>query len=150
ARAGVAAVGRSAPARALGGPADLPPHVHQARPRARRPRRLPHDRTRGRPASRLLGGPRGRRAASAPRPPPLPAPRPRGAPRPAALPITMTRVRIEGVGHGRTRMSIESVFPSAEAMEQILAMGMEEGLTQAVGQIGAILAEDTDMIRGRR
>ena len=39
-------------------------------------------------------------------------------------------------------MSIESLFPSREAMEQVLAMGMEEGLTQAVGQIDAILAED--------
>ena len=28
-------------------------------------------------------------------------------------------------------------------MEQLLAMGMEEGLTEAVGQIDAILAEDT-------
>jgi hypothetical protein len=27
-------------------------------------------------------------------------------------------------------------------MEQVIAMGMEEGLTQAVGQIDAILAED--------
>ena len=54
-----------------------------------------------------------------------------------------TRVRVEAVGQGRTRMSIESVFPSTEAMEQVLAMGMEEGLTQAVGQIDAILAEDT-------
>jgi hypothetical protein len=27
-------------------------------------------------------------------------------------------------------------------MEQLAAMGMEEGLTQAVGQIDAILAED--------
>ncbi len=58
------------------------------------------------------------------------------------LPMTTARVRIEDVGHGRTRMSIASVFPSAEAMEQVLAMGMEEGLTQAVGQIDAILAED--------
>ena len=49
---------------------------------------------------------------------------------------------IEPIGDGRTRMSIESVFPSAEAMEQVLAMGMEEGLTEAVGQIDAILAED--------
>jgi uncharacterized protein YndB with AHSA1/START domain len=59
------------------------------------------------------------------------------------LPMFTGRVRIEEVGHGRTRMSIESVFPSTEAMEQVLAMGMEEGLTQAVGQIDAILAEDT-------
>ncbi len=27
-------------------------------------------------------------------------------------------------------------------MEQLLAMGMEEGLSQAIGQIDAILAED--------
>ena len=39
-------------------------------------------------------------------------------------------------------MSIESHFPSTEAMEQLLAMGMEEGMKQAVGQIDAILAED--------
>jgi uncharacterized protein YndB with AHSA1/START domain len=57
------------------------------------------------------------------------------------LPATQSRVRIEEIGDGRTRMSIESVFPSLEAMEQVLAMGMEEGLTQAVGQIDAILAE---------
>jgi uncharacterized protein YndB with AHSA1/START domain len=58
------------------------------------------------------------------------------------LPMNTIHVRIEEVGSGRTRMSIESVFPSAEAMEQILGMGMEEGLTLAVGQIDAILAED--------
>jgi uncharacterized protein YndB with AHSA1/START domain len=58
------------------------------------------------------------------------------------LPLTTARVRIEQISPGRTRMSIESVFPSTEAMEQVLAMGMEEGLTQAVGQIDAILAED--------
>jgi uncharacterized protein YndB with AHSA1/START domain len=52
------------------------------------------------------------------------------------------RVTIEPIDGGRTRMSIESRFPSTEAMEQVLAMGMEEGLTQAVGQIDAILAED--------
>ncbi len=59
-----------------------------------------------------------------------------------ALPRNEGRVTIEAVGDGRTRMSIDSIFPSAEAMEQVLAMGMEEGITQAVGQIDAILAED--------
>jgi hypothetical protein len=39
-------------------------------------------------------------------------------------------------------MSIISTFPSIEAMEQLMAFGMEEGLTQAVGQIDAILAEE--------
>jgi len=57
------------------------------------------------------------------------------------LPRNEGRVTIEPVGDGRTRMSIETLFPSAAAMEQILAMGVEEGLTQAIGQIDAILAE---------
>ena len=58
------------------------------------------------------------------------------------LPNTSFRVAIEEIGNGRTRMTIESIFPSAEAMEQLTAMGMEEGIKQAVGQIDAILAED--------
>ena len=52
------------------------------------------------------------------------------------------RVTIEAIGAGRTRMSIRTTFPSVKGMEQVLAMGMEEGLTQAVGQIDALLAED--------
>ena len=59
------------------------------------------------------------------------------------MPISTIRVGIEEVAQGRTRMSIESVFPSTEAMEQVLAMGQDEGLTQAVSQIDAILAEET-------
>jgi uncharacterized protein YndB with AHSA1/START domain len=59
-----------------------------------------------------------------------------------ALPRNELIVTIAEVGDGRTRMSIQSVFPSNEAMEQALAMGMEPGLTEAVGQIDAILAED--------
>ncbi len=62
-----------------------------------------------------------------------------GTPRP----INTIRVRIEEVAQGRTRMSIEIVFPSTEAMEQVLATGTVEGLSQAVSQIDAILAEDT-------
>jgi uncharacterized protein YndB with AHSA1/START domain len=58
------------------------------------------------------------------------------------VPGSTARVTIEEVGGGRTRMSIESRFPSTEAMEQLLAMGMEAGLTQAIGQIDAILAAD--------
>jgi uncharacterized protein YndB with AHSA1/START domain len=58
-----------------------------------------------------------------------------------ALPRNEGRVTIEEIDAGRTRMSIESIFPSTEAMEQVRAMGMEEGLKQAVGQIDAILAE---------
>jgi uncharacterized protein YndB with AHSA1/START domain len=66
----------------------------------------------------------------------------------AELPMATARVRIEDIGGGRTRMSIEHEFPSVEAMEQVLAMGMEEGLRQAAGQIDAILAEDPSVTRG--
>jgi len=58
-----------------------------------------------------------------------------------AFPRNEGRVTIEPIDGGRTRMSIESQFPSPDAMEKVLAMGMEEGLTLAVGQIDAILAE---------
>jgi uncharacterized protein YndB with AHSA1/START domain len=57
------------------------------------------------------------------------------------MPMNDMRVTIRDLGNGRTRMSIESVFPDTAAMEQLLAMGMEQGLTDAVGQIDAILAE---------
>jgi len=60
----------------------------------------------------------------------------------ADMPIMTATVSIEDIGAGRTRMSIASVFPDTQAMEQVLAMGMEEGLTQAIGQIDALLAED--------
>jgi uncharacterized protein YndB with AHSA1/START domain len=58
------------------------------------------------------------------------------------MPMNSARVTIEEIGDGRARMSILSIFPSLSAMEQQLAMGMEAGLTQAVGQIDAILAAD--------
>ncbi len=61
----------------------------------------------------------------------------------SAMPINTIRVAIEEVAQGRTRMSIEIVFPSTEAMEQVLAMGTEEGLGQAVSQIDALLAQET-------
>jgi uncharacterized protein YndB with AHSA1/START domain len=58
------------------------------------------------------------------------------------MPTGLMELVVEEVGAGRTRMSINSTFPSTEVMEQLLAMGQEEGMTQAVGQIDAILAED--------
>jgi uncharacterized protein YndB with AHSA1/START domain len=50
-------------------------------------------------------------------------------------------VTIEPIEGGRTRMTIENTFPDVATMEQLLAMGQEEGMTQAIGQIDAILAE---------
>ena len=58
------------------------------------------------------------------------------------LPGMTASITIEEVEAGRTRMTMESRFPDTASMEQVLAMGMEEGLTQAVGQIDAILGED--------
>ncbi len=58
------------------------------------------------------------------------------------LPPNEARVTIAEIGDGRARMSIENTFRDVAAMEQLLAMGMEDGLTQALGQIDAILAEE--------
>ena len=43
---------------------------------------------------------------------------------------------------GATRMVIESRFPSREAMDQLIQMGMDEGLRKAMSQIGAVLTGD--------
>ena len=65
------------------------------------------------------------------------------------MPIVDMAVTIAGLGAGRTRMSIASTFGDVAGMEQLLAMGMEIGLTQAVGQIDAILAEPATAPRAR-
>ena len=57
------------------------------------------------------------------------------------LPMTSARVTIKDIGGGRTRMTLESTYPDTESMEKLLAMGMEQGLVEAVGQIDAILTE---------
>jgi Activator of Hsp90 ATPase homolog 1-like protein len=42
---------------------------------------------------------------------------------------------------GGTRMTLTSTFASAEQLEEMVRMGMEEGLAGALGQIDAVLAE---------
>ncbi|RJU00896.1 SRPBCC domain-containing protein [Arthrobacter frigidicola] len=42
---------------------------------------------------------------------------------------------------GRTRMTTVTVFESAEQLQQMLEMGMEEGVREGMGQIDALLAE---------
>jgi uncharacterized protein YndB with AHSA1/START domain len=56
----------------------------------------------------------------------------------ADMPASTVRVRMTE-HDGGTRMELRSVFDSREHMEQLIAMGMEEGLTQAVGQMDAVL-----------
>ena len=57
-----------------------------------------------------------------------------------ALPVTNTVVTLTERDGGRTLMAINSQFPSLEAMEQLIAMGMDEGMKEALSQIDAILA----------
>ena len=55
------------------------------------------------------------------------------------LPTTSTRVTL-AESADKTIMTVESTFPSAEAMEQLLTMGMEEGFVAALGQVDDLLA----------
>ena len=52
-------------------------------------------------------------------------------------------VTLEPIG-SRTRMTVLSTFEAEEQMEQIVAMGMEEGMKEALGQVDAILAESVN------
>jgi uncharacterized protein YndB with AHSA1/START domain len=60
------------------------------------------------------------------------------------LPGSETRVTIEAIADGRTRMSVESIFPSRQAMEEALAMGMDEGWAASINQIDALLADSAE------
>jgi len=57
------------------------------------------------------------------------------------FPTVGMRVDIKSIDGGKTRMTIRNEFPSIAAMEQMVGMGMVEGMTEAVGQIDSILAE---------
>lgn len=56
------------------------------------------------------------------------------------LPVTIMRVSLDDRPGGGTSVTITSTFASLEAMEQLISMGMEEGLRQAMAQMDAILA----------
>jgi uncharacterized protein YndB with AHSA1/START domain len=49
------------------------------------------------------------------------------------------RVTFEEISEGKTQMTFVTIFSDAESMATVLAMGAEEGLREAVGQIDAIL-----------
>ena len=57
------------------------------------------------------------------------------------MPTSRSLVRIEPADAGTTRMVITAVFPSEEAMDQLIEMGMEEGIRLAVGQTDELLRE---------
>jgi uncharacterized protein YndB with AHSA1/START domain len=56
------------------------------------------------------------------------------------MPVTVVAVTLADRDGGGTRMEITSTFATVEAMEQLLAMGMDEGMKAAMGQIDALLA----------
>jgi uncharacterized protein YndB with AHSA1/START domain len=57
----------------------------------------------------------------------------------ASMPTIQVRVDLEQVGPG-TRMTVTSRFATADQMEQLVQMGMVEGMTAAMGQIDGLLA----------
>ncbi len=58
-----------------------------------------------------------------------------------ALPTSRTQVAITAVDAGTTRMTITATFATVEAMDELVQMGMEDGLRQAVGQTDDLLRE---------
>jgi uncharacterized protein YndB with AHSA1/START domain len=57
------------------------------------------------------------------------------------MPTMIIRVTLGEQPGGGTRMTIETTFPTADVMDQMLGMGMEIGMTLAVGQIDGLLKE---------
>lgn len=53
-------------------------------------------------------------------------------------------VTLEAAGPG-TRMTIVTTFDSAESLEKVAEMGMEQGMREALGQIDALLAEPASL-----
>ncbi len=56
----------------------------------------------------------------------------------ATMPTTTVSMRLTE-HHGGTRMEIRSAFATREQMDQLITMGMEEGLKEAVGQMDGLL-----------
>lgn len=57
------------------------------------------------------------------------------------LPTTTMRVELNERDSGGTRVVIVSTFPSAEAFEQLLSMGLEQGLRESMAQMDGVLAD---------
>lgn len=57
-----------------------------------------------------------------------------------SMPVTRTVVTLEDTG-GRTRMTSVTSFETVEQLEQLIQMGMEEGMKLAMSQIEGVLAD---------
>ena len=56
------------------------------------------------------------------------------------MPTTRMHVSLDERGDSGTRVEIRSTFSSLEQMEQLIQMGMEEGLQAAMSQMDALVA----------
>jgi uncharacterized protein YndB with AHSA1/START domain len=55
------------------------------------------------------------------------------------MPTMVIRVRLDDRDGGGTRMAVETSFPSVEAMDQMISMGMDEGMAAAMSQMDALV-----------
>ncbi len=55
------------------------------------------------------------------------------------MPVTTTSVRITALDGERSSMRIQTHFASTQQMQQVMDMGMEEGMKAAMNQIDALL-----------
>ncbi len=67
----------------------------------------------------------------------------------AGAPTAVIRVALSEPPGGGTQMEMTTVWASVEAMEQMLAMGMDDGMTAAVGQIDELLGLEPVTEEGR-
>ena len=56
-----------------------------------------------------------------------------------SMPFMLMEILLSERSDGVTRLTVKTLFPSVAAMKQFISMGMEEGLTQAISQIDALL-----------
>ncbi len=62
----------------------------------------------------------------------------RGTPNPA-MPTMIILVTIDERSAGRTRMAVQTTFSSPDSMEQMISLGMEDGMADAIGQIDELV-----------
>jgi uncharacterized protein YndB with AHSA1/START domain len=66
--------------------------------------------------------------------------------------VSLDTVRFESLGAARSRLSNRSVFPSREALDSMLASGMEHGVDEGYQKLDDVLRDDLlrDAADGRR
>lgn len=57
-----------------------------------------------------------------------------------SMPVIVSELSVSALPDGRAMLTARSRFSSLEAFEELAAMGMEEGMRSAMGQIDALLA----------